>query len=112
MNFIELKQYIDRVRREGGKANNYIADLYFKISYPMINLIVVLLGIALTTKVGKRGLARVFGVGLLICFAYYIFTKLGLAFGHSGELHPFVAAWLGNIVFLILGLFLFIRIAR
>lgn len=112
MNFLELREYIDQVRRSGGKAARYMADLHFKISYPLINLIVVILGVSLTVKVGKRGLARVFGVGLATCFIYYVFAKLGLAFGHSGELQPFIAAWLGNIVFFILSLILFIRVIR
>jgi lipopolysaccharide export system permease protein len=93
-------------------VDNYLADLYFKISYPMINLIVVLLGVSLTTKVGRRGLARVFGVGLVICFTYYLFTKMGIALGHSGDLNPLLAAWIGNIVFFVLGMVLFIKVAR
>jgi len=68
-----------------------------------------LLGISLTTKVGRSGLARVFGVGLIICFVYYLLAKLGLAFGHSGDLQPFLAAWLGNIIFISSGIVLFIR---
>jgi lipopolysaccharide export system permease protein len=112
MDFFELREYIDQVRRSGGEAFSYLADLHFKISYPFINLIVVLLGVALTTKVGRQGLARVFGVGITICFIYYLFAKLGLAFGHSGDIQPVLAAWLGNIVFLLFGLGLFVRTSR
>ena len=112
MNYFELKKYIDQVRRSGGKAHQYLADLYFKISYPLINLIVVLLGVSLTTKVERRGLTKVFGVGLGICFTYYMFAKLGLAFGHSGDMLPLLAAWIGNLVFFAVGIFLFVRVSR
>ncbi len=112
MNFFELRNYIDQVRRGGGDARQYQADLHFKLAYPLINLIVVLLGVSLTTRVGRRGLARVFGVGLVTCFSYYVLAKLGLAMGHSGTLPPLVAAWAGNLLFTGLGLLLFFKVAR
>ncbi len=112
MNYFELKKYIDNVQRSGGKAYKYLSDLHFKISYPLINLIVVLLGVSLTTSIGKSGLTKIFGVGLLLCFVYYMFAKFGLALGHSGDLNPLLAAWIGNIVFFIVGIFLFIKVSK
>jgi lipopolysaccharide export system permease protein len=112
MNFFELRRYIDQIRRSGGKPDKYEADLYFKISFPLINLIVVFLGVSLTTRVARRGMAKVLGLGLLISFTYYLLAKLGLAFGHSGYIQPLLAAWMGNITFSILGIILYIRASR
>lgn len=112
MNFFELRDYIDQIRRSGGDTRAYQADLHFKIAYPLINLIVVLLGVSLTTRVGRRGMARVFGVGLVACFSYYILAKLGLAMGHSGTLPPLLAAWAGNLLFAVFGLVLFYKATR
>src|SRR3989339_889338 len=115
MNFVELKDYIDSMKRTGEdpmKIESLRADLHFKVSLPFITIIVVMFGVSLTVKVGKNGVARVFGVGLLVGFVYYFFMKLGLGFGKSGALHPVIGAWLGNIIFFPLSAGYFFRVSR
>jgi lipopolysaccharide export system permease protein len=34
-----------------------------------------------------------------ISFAYYAFMQSGKALGHNGALPPYLAAWLGDLVF-------------
>jgi len=115
MNFVELKDYIDSMKRTGEdpmKIESLRADLHFKVSLPFITIIVVMFGVSLTVKVGKNGVARVFGVGLLVGFVYYFFMKLGLGFGKSGALHPVIGAWLGNIIFFPLSAGYFFRVSK
>jgi len=115
MNFLELKRYLDSMIRAGEsrvKTNKLSADLHFKISLPFISFILVLFGISLTVKVGKSGIARVFGLGLLIGFVYYFLVHLGLGLGKSGTVNPVLGAWLGNLVFFPISAVYFFKVSK
>jgi lipopolysaccharide export system permease protein len=109
MRFTELLDYIDKVRRGGGSVDKYKVDLYFKFSFPFTSLIFALIGVALSSAKRKPSLATGFGMTLLISFTYYGILRIGQALGHSGVLDPMIAAWLGNIVFFLLGVVLLHR---
>jgi MoaA/NifB/PqqE/SkfB family radical SAM enzyme len=54
----------------GGKVNDYMVDLYVKLSYPATGLVMTLLGIGLSASKRKTGLATGFGLTLVIAFTY------------------------------------------
>ncbi len=99
MGFFELYDYISRVKRGGGEAQKEMVDLFLKISFPFANLIIILFGAPLASNPRRSGAAFGFGVSLMICFLYWGFIQLGRALGHHGTLHPFLSAWLANLVF-------------
>ncbi len=112
MNFTELKEYIDKVRRGGGPVNKYLVDLHFKFSFPFTNLIFSVIGIALSSAKHKPSLATGFGMTLLISFTYYGILRIGQALGHSGVMEPLLGAWIGNIIFFMVGGILLYRANR
>ncbi len=109
MNFGELRSYIGKVRRSGGSADKYLTDLYFKFSYPLAGSIFVLLGVALSSGKRKQSIATGFGLTLLISFLYYGVLRVGQTLGYNGVLPPFLAAQMGNLVFLFVGTILVVR---
>ena len=90
----------------------YLVELYLKISFPLTNFVVVLIGTALAIRVRRGGLAISFGLAVFISFVYYAIIRTGQALGHSGTLPPLIGAWLGNLVFGGLGLELLRRARR
>jgi lipopolysaccharide export system permease protein len=70
----------------------------------------VFIAIPFSAAPGRRNLF--FGVAgsIFICFAFFILQQVGLAFGMNGYLPPWLAAWLPNLVFAALGIFLTLRI--
>lgn len=107
MSYWELANAIEKAGRRGEKVEKYLADLHFKIALPFMNFIVILLGISITVRAGKRGGAVLFGIGLLLTFTYWILSRVGLAMGQNGRLDPIIAAWGGNILFSLIGLVLY-----
>ncbi len=103
MNYTELKDYIDKVRRGGGEIDKYLVDLYFKFSFPFTSLIFAVIGAALSSVKRKPSLATGFGLTLFISFTYYGILRIGQALGHSGVIQPLAGAWLGNIIFFAVG---------
>jgi len=109
MNILELNEYVRRVRRLGGDAQRWIADLHLKISFPFTNLIIVLFGTALASVRRRSGAAVGFGISLFICFVYYAVLEAGRALGRSGDIPPLAAAWIGNGLFGFIGMALMVR---
>jgi len=112
LSYWQLENYIDRLRQSGSRVQKYLVELYLKISFPLTNLVVVLIGVALALRNRRGGLAVAFGLSVFISFVYYALVRTGQALGHNGALPPMLAAWLGNLVFGTLALELFRRARR
>jgi lipopolysaccharide export system permease protein len=112
MTYAELRRYIDRVRRSGGKVQKYMVDLNFKLSFPFAGSIFVLIGVALASGKRKPSVATGFGLTLVVAFAYYAVLRVGQTLGHNGVLPPALAAQMGNIIFFVVGLTMLKRANR
>jgi lipopolysaccharide export system permease protein len=87
-----------------------LTELNDRIATPLTCLVVALIAIPFGAAPGRRNLF--FGVAgsIFICFAYFVLQRVSLAFGSSGELPAWLAAWLPNLFFGALGLVLTARI--
>ena len=99
MNWFELKNYVERLRASGARVENYLVDLHLKLAFPLICLIVVVIGGALATRLRMQGAALGFGLSVAISFLYYGIMRAGQALGHNGALPPYVAAWSADVLF-------------
>jgi lipopolysaccharide export system permease protein len=99
MNYFDLRSHIVTLRGSGARVANYLVDLHMKLAFPLINLIVILIGAPMATRLRSTSTALGFGLSVAIAFAYYAFMQSGKALGHNGALPPYLAAWLGDIVF-------------
>ena len=113
MSMRDLLRYAARVRESGGAVVRHLTNFHIRASFPLANLVMVLLGTALSLRVIRGGnVALGFGISVSIGFAYFAFIRVGQALGYSGTLPPMLAAWLGNLVFSTLGGLLFWKVTR
>jgi len=112
MSYWELSSYIEAAKRRGEKVQKFMAELQFKIALPFMNFIVILFGLSLAARTGRRGGAALFGVGLLLSFLYWILSRFALVFAQNGYIPTLIGAWIGNILFLLLGLVLYRKAAH
>ena len=84
-------------------------ELYLKFSFPFSNFIIIILGIPLAANPRRSGSTVGFGISVTVSFIYFIILRAGQSFGHNGSLPPFLAATIGNIIFLVIGLALFLK---
>jgi lipopolysaccharide export system permease protein len=103
MGYGELSAYIARAVANGEDATRNLVDLHLKVSFPFTCVVIVLLGAPLAANARHASLANSFGVGILICFAYYGGVKAGQALGWNKLLDPLLAAWAANLAFGVLG---------
>ena len=110
MSFNELFNYIKKIEAEGYEATIYIVDLYAKIAFPLVCLIVCIIGagIAFKRKI-KEGLPVNIACGIGIAFLYWILHSFCVSLGYGEMLSPLVAAWSANLIFSCFGIVLLLN---
>ena len=114
LTYAELSRYRERLIREGISASRYEVEMAVRTALPFTGLIMVLVGIpfGLQDRARSGGLAKGIGLCLAIALAYWFVLSLALSLGKSGILPPPLAAWLANLTFLAIGLYLFIQMRQ
>jgi LPS export ABC transporter permease LptG len=109
MSYRELRDYVNRLEATGFRIKKYMVELYSKLSFPLVNLIMVLVAIPFSLQSPRGG--RLFGIALAIAImaGYLVVHYVALAFARADLLPPLLAAWTANIIFLGLGTSLFLR---
>jgi len=87
-----------------------LTKFHGRLAAPWVCLVVVFIAIPFSAAPGRRNLF--FGVAgsIFICFAFFVLQTTGLALGMNGYLPAWLAAWLPNLFFAALGIFLTLRI--
>jgi lipopolysaccharide export system permease protein len=107
----ELWPYLrDNPETSAREKARLLTKLQGRLAAPWTCLVVVFIAIPFGAAPGRRNLF--FGVAgsIFICFAFFILQQVGLALGMNGYLPPWLAAWLPNLFFAALGIFLTLRI--
>jgi len=112
MSYSELKKGIENAKQRGEKTQKYLADSNFKFSLPLMNVVVVLVGVAATARSTKRGGAVHFGAGLVFVFVYWVIAQFLIVLGRNESVNPIVAAWSATIIFLGGGFFLYTKASK
>lgn len=107
MNTKQLGEYMSHLRRVSKKlAEKLLVDFHYKIAFPFISFVVILIGAPLAMRTERGGALRGIGTSVGIVMLYYGINSLCLAFGKGGFLPPIISAWLSNLFFAVIGLFL------
>lgn len=113
MNMAHLKRYADKVRASGGRDRRIWVDYHLRASFPLANLIMILIGASLSLRIVRGGsVALGIGATIFVGFLYYAALRAGQALGYSGTIPPALAAWISNAAFGALGSFFFWKVTR
>jgi len=100
MNVAELFSYIREVESEGYDATTFRVDLHARFAFPVLTVIVCIIGIGIAVKrKGREGLSVSIAYGAVMVFLYWVLHSFCLSLGYGGLLPPIVAAWISNIIF-------------
>ncbi|GAB5558266.1 MAG: LptF/LptG family permease [Schleiferiaceae bacterium] len=104
----ELLSFIDtEVLRGSEKVNYHEIELYKRTAFPFSTFILILIAVSLSTKKSRGGLGLNIALGLLLSTVYIFLMQVSTTFSTHGDLTPMIAVWVPNIVFAILGIFLY-----
>jgi len=110
MRYGELKEYIEELKESGQTVPELQVELYNKIAFPVISLIMALVGLPFAFRLGKQGALYGIGfsvvLGMIFLGVYAFFTKMG----EAGALPAAVAVWSPGAVFSMLGVYLFLGV--
>ncbi len=112
MSFMELYRFIKRIKSMGLSPHKWITDINMKVSYPLANFIVLLIGAPLAARKRRSGVAMGMIIAFVVSFIYFIFVRIGQVLGHKGVLDPVVAAWMGDTVFLVVGMVIILKVRK
>lgn len=105
-----LKEFIEAERLRGSsKLNIYKLELYKRTSWPFATYILILIAVSLSTKKNRGGLGLNMAIGIFICLIYVFLMQISSTFGSVGQISPMLAVWLPNIIFALLGVYLYLR---
>lgn len=110
MNLFEIRDHIQNLELKG--ADNtlpYKIEMHRRIASPAAIIILTVIGAALSSRKVRGGIGLHLGIGIVITFAYILFMEFSRVFAMSGVFSPFIAAWLPNIIFSIIGIYFFVK---
>ena len=107
-----LRSFITRMKRAGENVAREEVEYYYRFSYSLIGLVVVLLGLPLSVRLRRGGVMFGLGLGLLLSFMYWGAIQTSRAFGTSHVISTALSAWLPNIVFGTFALILVLNVDR
>jgi lipopolysaccharide export system permease protein len=108
MSIHELNSYIKMMKLQGAdNLSLYIIEREKRLAYPLSTFILTMIGVTLSTRKVRGGIGVHIGVGLTLSFAYILFMQFSSQFAISGALSPMLAAWIPNIIFAGISLYLY-----
>ncbi len=110
MTYGELRDHVRDIRGLGFDARRPQVDLAFKLAFPWVALVMTLLGLPFAFAMGKRGALVGIAVSLGISIVYWIMLGVFRSLGYVGVLSAPLAAWGPNVLFGLLGGWLFLRV--
>ena len=109
----ELKSYIDRQKSRGvANIKNFEIELERRYASTAAAFILTIIGLSLSSRKVKGGMGLNIGIGLALRFSYSLFTTITSTFAVSGSVSPMVAAWIPNILYTFIAIYLYRKAPR
>lgn len=108
--YFELKRYIEDLEESGQKALELEVQLYNKIAFPMVSLVMALVGLPFAFRLGRQGALYGIGVSVVVGIVFMGVFAFFTTMGEAGALPPAVAVWSPGVIFGLLSLYLFLGI--
>ncbi|HTW60129.1 MAG TPA: LPS export ABC transporter permease LptF [Terriglobales bacterium] len=110
MNYEELRRYIRDLQQSGFDVVRLRVQLNKKLSYPLITLIMAVLAIPFSLSTGKKGAITGVAVAVGIAVFYTVVSRLFEAMGDISQLPPALAAWSPDLIFMLVGGYLILKV--
>ena len=100
MNTPQLYRYIQRERLRGSSTVvTSSIELWQRILNPLAVIVMTFIGVAVSSRKTRGGIGLHLAIGISIAFAFIVFMKITTVFAINGNLPPFWAVLLPQLVF-------------
>lgn len=113
MNTYDFQKYIHQLRMFGRTALKERIGLNMRYAFVFCHIIVMMIGIPFALGIGPRfGKILSFTLALAASFIYWGVQAITQSLGENSILTPFMAAWLPNFIFFVIGIILLARVKK
>ncbi|WP_338764713.1 LptF/LptG family permease [Bernardetia sp. ABR2-2B] len=107
----EIDEYIAEQKERGTalELGIYYVEKYQRYASPFAILILTVMGIVVSSKKTRQGTSFNIALGFVLAFVFILFVVVARSLGQSGTLDPRVGAWIPNIVFGVVAIYLYLR---
>ncbi|HXT10896.1 MAG TPA: LptF/LptG family permease [Candidatus Angelobacter sp.] len=105
VNYLRFNPHPDRKMRDW-----LFTKLHGRFAGPFACLVVVIVAIPFSARPGRRNIFVGVAASIFLFFAYFFLQQVGLTFGETGLMPPWLGAWFPNLFFGLGGLFLMSRV--
>ncbi|MBQ6046605.1 MAG: LptF/LptG family permease [Bacteroidales bacterium] len=100
MNSLKLYSYIQHERLRGSAAvKPSLIEFWQRILNPLAVIVMTFIGVAVSSRKTRGGIGMHLAIGITIAFAFIVFMKITTVFAINGNLSPFWAVMMPQIVF-------------
>jgi LPS export ABC transporter permease LptG len=110
MSFPELQSHITSLAALGFDVLPLLVQLHRKLAFPLVALVMTLLGIPFAFVVARRGALYGIATSIVVAIVYWVFMETFSALGNNAILPPVLAAWAPNLIFGATGLYLMLTL--
>lgn len=110
MTYLELRDYVRGLQASGLDVQPLEVALHNKIAYPVISLVMALVALPFSFRLGRRGALYGIGLSILLGIALLMVLAIFTALGEGNLLPPIVAVWSPGVIFSIFSLYLFLGV--
>lgn len=102
----ELRQYIEKqIDRGSGNVVQFEVEYHKRIATSFASFILAIIGMSLSAKKRKGGMGMALGIGLALSFTYIMLQTVSASFAINANLPPMLAAWVPNLLFVVVAYF-------
>ena len=113
MTLKELNDYIRTLKARGSTGvEMYEVEKYTRYSAPFTILILVFMGVIVSSRKSRGGTGLQIAVGFLLSFIFILFFTLFRTFAEAGSMPPQISVWIPNIIFAIISLGMYKYVPR
>ena len=103
-----LKSYIDKQKKRGfANIKEFEIEYHKRIAMSFASFILTLIGVSLSSKKTKGGMGLHLGIGLGLSFSYILFQTIASTFAVNGNVPPFIAVWIPNLLYAFIAFYLY-----
>lgn len=104
----ELKDYIDKQRNRGsGNLSIFEVEYHKRFASPFAAFILSTIGMSLSSRKRKGGMGFSLGIGIALSATYILLQGISATFSTNAGMHPALAAWMPNILYTIIAIYLY-----
>lgn len=108
MGYNEIKDFIEIERKKGsGNIATYEIELYQRTSFPFANYVLTLIGMVIASRKKRGGVGINIAAGLGLAFIYIFAMKVTAVAAENVGFPSYLAVWIPNIIFGVLGLVIY-----